>query len=1131
MNLTGQNILSIYPQKEICWSKSFSQINNTGEYIFSCLAESGSPNNEIIFKIKNNKVFTKNNEVIYGLNNNTIVQFSGNITATKLDLYTNDSPLYLGASRQTSGNISGFNFNCSGANISLSTFAVFGEQPLYYFDSDVLYQSGSVIPITVRNSGAYNINIVSGSVFGGNFSVSGANNLTITGGKTNNFYLINNGEFSPGQQVLNVKLYSNIGLESIFININSPIVANNLFYIDLTPPNNLIFYNAFNQYLVSFANNSGSNMEISLIYTSGITGNYYRNVRTTGLSSIVSGQISGFISGSGLITGFVTGKLSGYNSLLNAYEYGTGSGVYSEPRISIDKAVSENYSTLGSGYGVLNPNIPIEANYLLEGYITGIADNNGIFNYDQIVTGSGIIILPNTLFKTGFYSGYSNFFNTEFSSDATGLINVSNINLENVAVNDEISFQLNNAEVLVRPSLRRANPSLTNRTQVINYINNNTGIFLCSGFASGIQNVFIQALKSEAPGFSGNTINFTNNNNYSRYTQATGSIIIDTGNMSYYEYIIIGDLYIQYPYDFNSTDTLLQKINLENGTSYCSGIKISSSGIGITGLFIDGRQGELSNGITLQTSSPYVYLSNSSLTGGFGIATNFFTILSNSGNLTGGRTYGPCAFTGFSSGTSGSIRATPPYFNSLILETGTFLTINISGISATGHKVVWQSASGNFVENEWERNWTNFNLFSGSTAYQSGTVSGNNITYSGYFPSDQQYLRLLQASCSNASGIIKVNISGDFGYGITDKFPYYPFVSGYIGDTGIYVRSSPTTYFSGRVAGTEYGNSGDFIQIAYSVIGSGLGFVPNNYILNAKYILTGTVTGMSRTGYYNYDKVVTGSGIFNSNNYPYYPFGTGFTQASGTINFNFNSLNNFDRLYIKDTNTYVSYTTNIGTFPPPQYFDTVDTLVSIITGNESTFYCSGSKINSTGILLTASRNFALGNLGNLILITGDTTGIITKNSYLSGGQTVYPRIYPTTNFTGNITGSIASTGFYISTGQRITQITGYIRSFTGIRTFSGVWGLQTGFYNVYTSFSGDSLISGGTVYQKTGLFEEPSNLLQLILSYENQLNTDELDIVDTVSLQFKDLNYPLIYPNTNPNSGIFIFGITGIKSF
>jgi hypothetical protein len=153
---------------------------------------------------------------------------------------------------------------------------------------------------------------------------------------------------------------------------------------------------------------SGSNIEVSLEYVSGVTGDYYKKV---GYTRPVSGvSVSGFVSGAGFIVNNTTGLLSGFNNLRNIFEYGTGSGLAGSYKLAEDKAVTGFYSTLGTGRG--------NVNFITDIRGTGQAEN---IIYSGYITYQGGVLtgVTGSLFGSGIIANQLQFGNIE---DATSNI-------------------------------------------------------------------------------------------------------------------------------------------------------------------------------------------------------------------------------------------------------------------------------------------------------------------------------------------------------------------------------------------------------------------------------------------------------------------------------------------------------------------------------------------------------------------------------------------------------------------------------------------------------------------------------------------------------------------------------------
>lgn len=476
-------------------------------------------------------------------------------------------------------------------------------------------------------------------------------------------------------------------------------------------------------------------------------------------------------------------------------------------------------------------------------------------------------------------------------------------------------------------------------------------------------------------------------------------------------------------------------------------------------------------------------------------------------------------------------------------------------------------------------NFSGFKLYYNNTGYFSGRATGDGgigpATYTGYLPRDADYFRVaspviglngVQLTYTGWSGYYDLpevkfvkqsgKLIGNITGLVNGDFPGSGTVTHFFGDKYFYNPSESTVYFREDVTGSFFRSgilTGTFNIIKDYVINQALflggrlssqdegyvekisnGFV-NGFLTGITYfkpdtqglfLLTGEITGTSDNGFFVYNNVlVTGSGVYiDENNFPYYPVYTGVTQSQGTVIIDFNNIRNFDIFNLN--NRTVTYNTNSGTFFAPDYFSNIDILLNTINVNADVFYATGQKISANELKITALEEFAPGVSGNLIILTGNGTGFNFSSSTLTGGQTFYPRLFPTTDFSGFANGVIASTGFYsdFTSGS----ITGIIPTFTGTRYFTGVWDIKTGI-SVLLSFLGNNFISTG-IYKNSGIFSEIYNNFQIKVFYDNDLNTDDSDPLDVSQIKIKDNNFNLLNNPPTGENGEFIFRITGLRT-
>jgi hypothetical protein len=310
-------------------------------------------------------------------------------------------------------------------------------------------------------------------------------------------------------------------------------------------------------------------------------------------------------------------------------------------------------------------------------------------------------------------------------------------------------------------------------------------------------------------------------------------------------------------------------------------------------------------------------------------------------------------------------------------------------------------------------------------------------------------------------------------------------------------------------------------QIGSNVVGDEL--IMWDFINNKYYVIKFTEWQAGGGGKFTYERSSISFEPVGKDNFPYYPVPTGYQQASGVISINYSNIQNFDLISIN--NNSINYHSNTGIYFEPDYFHNTDSLINIINTSPTLFNCTGIKLSDSGILLIAN-DFRLGFEGNDILLTGNGSGFIFSSNFLTDGRTFFPRLDPTTSFSGIAQGSIGSTGIFLATGSGI--ITGDIKTFTGVRSFTGIWDIKTGI-DLLLSFLGNNFISG-EIYKNTEIFSEIYNNLQIQIFYDNELNTNNSDPIDISEIKIKDNNFNLLDNPPTGENGEFIFRITGVRT-
>jgi hypothetical protein len=345
------------------------------------------------------------------------------------------------------------------------------------------------------------------------------------------------------------------------------------------------------------------------------------------------------------------------------------------------------------------------------------------------------------------------------------------------------------------------------------------------------------------------------------------------------------------------------------------------------------------------------------------------------------------------------------------------------------------------------------------------------------------------------------------------------------------LADSPAQYHEILSDGTLTSSIEDVKFVQYDV----LGFYP----------ITGRVTGNTTNGRLNINNQVIVTGTPVGDRFAYYPVPTGFTFSEVLLNIDYNNINNFE--YISINNNDILYNTDTSLYPAPSYFNSNETLVSIINASTNVFLCSGEIINSN-IRLYSTLKGASGDLNVVTNSSGVT--VLEKIS----GINIYPRLYKVVTernlncidddpalinlpgnctfsfnrviknpiMTGNISDALLATGFYVS-NQGSGNITGNVMTFVGVRNFFDVWDIATGnSRRPYLSFLQNNFISGSSYYKNSQFGTSPGNI-NLRAFYLNYLNTTPTEEADVADLIIKDLNNPNL-----SETGI-IFRLNGLR--
>ena len=108
MVISGSRLRQLYPQSGISWQAVLNPLYTSGSLEFSFSGSNGLSN---AFKLKNGKILSPDSSIVGSYISNQNLTLSGNISNYKLDLYTNNKPLFLGLNRQVTGLVSGIVLN------------------------------------------------------------------------------------------------------------------------------------------------------------------------------------------------------------------------------------------------------------------------------------------------------------------------------------------------------------------------------------------------------------------------------------------------------------------------------------------------------------------------------------------------------------------------------------------------------------------------------------------------------------------------------------------------------------------------------------------------------------------------------------------------------------------------------------------------------------------------------------------------------------------------------------------------------------------------------------------------------------------------------------------------------------
>ena len=333
MEISGFKKRKIYEQTGFfAWRSNISINENCSYFDFGFSGQSGVLN----WSLKNSKIYDNLGNNVGSYASNQVVELSGNVGPVSNDFFINNAPVYIGQPKQ-SNNYSYFYFNTDQASKSYVDFFVEGDYPTgyestgygqkAYSSSGTFFEQGlTPIQLKLNNPNPLDIFIYSGQVNDSNFSFkdSPAQFPREIVSSSEEIFEIVPINFVRGDYSFPVVFNTNFGDFSYTFQASGIPLSEQSFYLLISPNNTTISNDEINRYSSYFLNTSGSDFKISLEYISGFTGSVFFDIARDRL--LEQQLVSGFVSGSGNLSAYKTGSVSGFNSILNQYEFGSGSG-------------------------------------------------------------------------------------------------------------------------------------------------------------------------------------------------------------------------------------------------------------------------------------------------------------------------------------------------------------------------------------------------------------------------------------------------------------------------------------------------------------------------------------------------------------------------------------------------------------------------------------------------------------------------------------------------------------------------------------------------------------------------------------------------------------------------------------
>ena len=342
--------------------------NSTGYFEFGL-----SGNKNLTFKGQYGKIKDINDNIIIGYIPNQELNIKGNIYSGKESLIIEENLVYSNIPN-TGYNFNYFYLNPIGCSLDY-TFSLTGGYT--DFSSRVTTPKIRDFNILVDNANnSFTTKTLTGVLINENPNLEIKIFSGVATSKSDNYNLYgfpisfnNSGTYlittSTGSDALvndtfDALFYTNFGNISKTITISGEVIPLFFLFFDVFPPisgfpnvqtgYSQIFVNDPKNYSLSYGFVSGANVQLSLSYISGLTGDVTGFLSATGK---FDGILTGYLTGSGYISNYVaTGiTFSGGNEFLNNIEFVTDSGFYAQQFKVATGYSQDNYVITGYGLG------------------------------------------------------------------------------------------------------------------------------------------------------------------------------------------------------------------------------------------------------------------------------------------------------------------------------------------------------------------------------------------------------------------------------------------------------------------------------------------------------------------------------------------------------------------------------------------------------------------------------------------------------------------------------------------------------------------------------------------------------------------------------------------------------------